>query len=406
MRISTNTIFEAGVSAMNRQQTTLLDIQQQVASGRRVVTPSDDPIAAARALQVDQAAAINDQYAVNRKSAQGVLGLVEANLGQAGEILQNVRQRVIEAGDGAYTSLEMRTIAADIRSLREEMISVANATDGEGQYLFAGFQSSVRPFGDSPAGVQYSGDDGQRLVQVSASRQMPISESGAETFMRVRQGNGNFAVSANVANTGSGRHDLGSVVDPSLLTGDDYRVDFTVTGTVPNTVTTYDVVNVTTATTILSGQPYVEGAAIQFDGMQIAINGAPANGDSFDIVPSTNQSIFATLDSLAALLESTPDTALGKTQRANGLTEALGNIDQGLDNLLLARAGIGARLREVDDLQSVGEDLGLQYQQTLSGLRDLDYARALSDLARQQAILEAAQQSFLRISQLSLFNYL
>ena len=174
----------------------------------------------------------------------------------------------------------------------------------------------------------------------------------------------------------------------------------------PNTVTTYDVVNVTTATTILSAQPYVENGDIQFDGVQVVISGQPADGDSFDIVPSTNQSIFATLDNLATLLETTPDTVVGRTQRTNGLTEALGNVDQALDNFLVTRADIGARLREVDDLQSVGEDLGLQYQQTLSGLRDLDYARAISDLTRQQAILEAAQQSFLRISQLSLFNYL
>lgn len=406
MRVSTNTIFEAGVSAINRQQTSLLEIQQQVATGRRVVTPSDDPIAAARALQVDQAAAINEQYGVNRSSARTVLGLVEAGVGQAGDIVQNVRQRIIEAGNGAYSILEMRTIAADIRSLKQQLIGVANSTDGEGHYLFSGYQGNVRPFNESPTGVQYSGDDGQRLIQVSASRQMPISESGAETFVRVRQGNGTFVVSADAANTGSGTHDLGSVRDASLLTGDDYRVDFTVTGTVPNTITTFDVVNVTTATTILSAQPYVEGGAIQFDGMQIVIDGEPANGDRFDIVPSTNQSVFATLDALATLLESTPDNAVGRTQRTNGLTEALGNIDQSLDQFLLTRAGVGARLREVDDLQSVGEDLGLQYQQTLSGLRDLDYARAISDLGRQQAILEAAQQSFLRISQLSLFNYL
>ena len=406
MRVSNNTIYDAGVASINKQQASLLEIQQQIASGKRVVTPSDDPIAASRALQVDQAAAINEQYAVNRRSAQGILGLVEAGIGQAADIVQNVRQRVIEAGNGAYSATEMRTIAADIRSLLSEMIGIANSTDGEGNYLFAGFQSNVRPFSDSPAGVQYAGDDGQRLIQVSASRQMPISESGAETFMRVRQGNGTFVVSPNAANTGSGTHDLGSVRDPSLLTGDDYRIDFTVTGTAPNTVTTFDVVNVTTATTVLAAQPYVEGGAIQFDGIQVAISGQPANGDSFDIVPSTNQSVFATLDKLATLLETTSDTTVGRTQRTNGLTEALGNVDQALDQFLVTRAGIGARLREVEDLHNVGEDLNLQYQQTLSGLRDLDYARAVSDLTRQQALLEAAQQSFLRISQLSLFNYL
>lgn len=406
MRISTNTIFDAGVAAITRQSALGSDIQQHIAAGKRVLKPSDDPIASARALQVEQAIATNEQYRVNRDSAQGLLGLVELGLGHAGNILQNVRERIIQAGVSALTELDLRAIAEDIRSLRSELLAVANSTDGEGQYLFAGYQNSVVPFVESAAGVQYRGDDGQRLIQVSASRQIAVSESGADTFARIRQGNGDTVVTANAANTGSGTYDLGSVRDPALLTGNDYRIDFTVTGTLPNTTTTYDVVNVTTATTLLAGQAYVDNGAIVFDGQEVVISGQPANGDSFSVVRSTSQDVFTTLDNLINVLRSTPDTPLGQIQRTNGLTSALGNVDQALDQFLSLRSGLGARLREVDDLQSIGQDLDLQGRETLSKLTDLDYAKAVSDLARQQGFLEAAQQSFIKITQLSLFNFL
>ena len=403
MRVSSNTIFETGVSLMNRQTEALLKTQQQLATGRRVLTPADDPIAASRALQIEQADSVNTQHGVNRKSAAASLGLAEQALAQSINALQNARVRAVEAGNGSFSRKEYEAIAADLRGLRAELLGAANATDGEGYYLFAGYQAAAKPFVESGSGMQYVGDDGVRLAQVSASRQIAVSESGARTFMRIAQGNGDFVVAAAAGNNGSGTYDLGSVIDRAALTGADYRIDFSVSAG----VTTYDVVNVSSGATVLAAQAYTSGAAIEFDGMRVQIDGAPANGDRFDIAPSRSQDVFTTLDRLIATLENSDTTTLaGRAALGNGLTDALGNIDQALDNTISARSGIGSRLREVESLDSIGEDLALQYQQTLSDLRDVDYARAISDLTRQQTFLEAAQQSFVQISRLSLFDFL
>ena len=127
---------------------------------------------------MEQADGTNTQYGVNRSSAKTLLSLVEASLGHAGDVLQNVREHIIQAGDGAYGPAQRRIIADDLRSLRAELLGIANSNDGEGHYQFAGYRSDVMPFADSPGGMQYLGDEGQRLIQVSASRQMPVSEAG------------------------------------------------------------------------------------------------------------------------------------------------------------------------------------------------------------------------------------
>lgn len=401
MRISTNTVYEQGIAAMQRQQASLLKTQQQIASGRRILTPADDPVAAARALDVSQAEAANAQYAVNRANAESALGLEEGVLHSVGDLIQDVRTAAIAAGNPALSMSDRASLATELRSRLEQLIALANSTDGTGQYLFSGYQGNVMPFTRTAAGVQYAGDEGQRLIQVGASRQIEVSDSGAAVFERIRNGNGVF-VTAAAANAGGGVIGPGAVVDAAALTGHGYEITFSVSGG----MTTYEVVDTTTSTTLSTGNAYASGEAITFDGIAFDIQGNPADGDRFTVTPSSNQSLFKTLDDLIAVLAAPVDGAAGNARLTNGLNAALVNLDRALDNVLSVRAAVGARLQEVDALQSLGEDLALQYQQTLSQLQDVDYAQAVSDLARQQTYLEAAQRSFLRVSTLSIFEYL
>ena len=171
---------------------------------------------------------------------------------------------------------------------------------------------------------------------------------------------------------------------------------------------TFDVLNETTGTSVSSGNAYVSGQAISFDGIQFEIKGAPASGDTFDVAPSSNQSVFDTMSQLLATLEAPPlaGDAAANAKFQQGLQQANGELKQSLDNVLATRATVGGRLRELDSLQATGEELGLQYAQSLSKIQDTDYIQAVTDLNRQQLALEASQQSFARVSQLSLFNYL
>ncbi|HUL93801.1 MAG TPA: flagellar hook-associated protein FlgL [Burkholderiales bacterium] len=399
MRISTTTIFDLGVAGLQRNQANAVKTQQQLSTGRRILTPADDPIASAQALQVSQADGVNTQLGVNRSQAQSQLQVSEASLKQVGDLIQSIRERAVAAGDGALSGSDLKSIAADVSAMYEELIGVGNATDGGGNYLFSGFQGSTQPFVRNAAGtVQFVGDDGQRLAQVGASRQVASNVSGADVFERMRTGNGTFTWAAAGANTGSGIIGPGTVVNPALVTGHNYQITFTVAAG----ATTYDVVDTTTATPVLAAQPYAApSTAIAFDGISVNIEGSPANGDSFSVSPSTSQSIFTTVQNLVTALNGN-----GGTPLANNLGIALTNLDQALDQVLGQRALIGSHLKEIDALNSAGDDLGLQYKSQISKLQDVDYAKAISDLNLEQTNLEAARQSFLKITQTTLFDYL
>jgi flagellar hook-associated protein 3 FlgL len=402
MRISTNSLFDSAAARLSDMQTALQTTQQQISSGRRMLTPADDPVAAARALEVTQSQAINAQYASNRSAARDSLSFEESTLQSVTSLLQDVKTAVVNAGSGALDDTQRKYIATDLTTRFNELVSLANTKDGVGNYMFAGFQTGSQPYAATSTGASYSGDQGQRMLQVGPSRQMALNDSGDLVFDAVKTGNGTFQTAAVAGNTGAGIISPGSVVNAAALTGDNYTVTFNVAGG----VTTYDVTDTTTGNTLSTGNAYTSGQAITFDGLQFDISGAPANGDAFSITPSGNQSIFTTLKNLISLLNTSGTGSTANANLTNGLNTANSNVDNALDNILQIRASIGSRLKELDALDSSGDDRDQQYSQTLQSLTDLDYTKAITDLSKQQTILTAAQQSFVKITGLSLFNFL
>lgn len=407
MRVSTNGIFEAGINQIGTLQSNLAKTQLQLSTGKRNLTAADDPIASARALEVVQSQSINEQFVTNRQNANSSLSQAEIALAAATTLLQDVKTIAINAGHGGLSNADRASLATDLRGRFDDLLGLANTADGTGQYLFAGFRSSTLPFIKTATGAQYQGDQGQRLLQVGSSRQIPISDSGSSVFEGNITGNGTFVTAASAAppNTGSGIVSIGSVTNASLLTGQNYSITFNISATTPP-VTTFDVLNTTTNTPVSSGNAYTPGQPIAFDGLQFDVTGAPAAGDSFTVEPSTNQSIFTTLTALANALVQPSSGSTGQANLTNALNTANANINNALDNVLSVRSTLGSHLRELDYLDSSGEDLDIQYKQTLSDLQDLDYTKAISSFAQQQTTLEAAQRSYTKIAGLSLFNYI
>ena len=405
MRISSSTLYDVNVAALNQQQSAMLHTQQQVASGRRILTPADDPVAAARALELTQSDASVGQYAKNIDVVHNSVVLTDAALASVTSLLQDVQVIAVQAANtGAMNDTDRKGLSIDLQSRLDQLIALANSTDGVGNYLFSGFQGKISPFANTAAGVQYMGDDGQRLNQVSANRQMASSDSGADIFMRIKNGNGTFVTQAVPANTGSGGISGGSVINPAaFLPGDSYRIDF---AGVPGAIT-YSVTNTTTGAGVVPATPYVSGQAINFDGIQLDIQGVPAAGDQFTVTPSTNESVFKTLSNLISAL-STP--AMGNTasmaQLNGNIGSGLNGLTKALDNVLTVRSSIGERMRELDALKSTGADLSLQYKTALSLLQDVDYNAAITDLTQKKTSLEASQKSFLQVMNMSMFNYM
>ncbi len=431
IRVSTTNLFDQGLSAISERQRGMLDLQQQVSTGRRVARPSDDPIAAGRILDVTQSQAVSEQFVRNADAAQSALSLTEQNLSSVVGLLQDVRTAVVAAGNPALGDAGRATLAGELRGRYQDLLGLANATDGQGNYLYSGYRGGIRPFSETaPGQVQYAGDQGQRIIQLSPSRFIEVSESGTDVFQRVRTGNGAFVVQADPANGGSARVGPGTVTDPAAWDAAANPGRFTLrfdvdSGVVP-AVTTYDIVDAVSGNSLLTGaaasatgpygRTYVPGASIAlrsqgaepaFDfGANVMVEGAPADGDAVSVTRSGSQDIFATINEAIEALETPVTGVQSSTRLANAITLAISNLDNGIGRVLDVQTSLGSRQREVESTRSTSADLADQYTAEVSRLRDVDFAKAISDLTLQQTLLQAAQQSFLRVQNLSLFELL
>jgi flagellar hook-associated protein 3 FlgL len=408
MRISTLSIYGNATSQLNSLQSALARTQMQLSTDRRILTPADDPVASARALEVSQAREMNSQYATNRASARSSLSTVENALQNAGDLLQDIQELAVSAGNGSMLPQDRLAIATELEGRLEDLLGVANSTDGAGGYLFSGYMATTQPFTRTPAGADYQGDQGQRQLQVASARKMPLSASGSAVFVNNPTGNGTFQTQAASANSGAAIISSGSVVDrshPNL--GHDYTLSFAISATTPP-VTTYTVHDNTAGADVASqtGIVYEPGKAITFEGVSFDIKGVPADGDAFTVKPSEKQSVFETVTDLIAALKAPADGATGKAVLTNKLNTAIDNLKSAHDNVLTVQASVGAHMKELDYLDSAGDDLDIQYAATLGDLQDLDTVKAISDFSQQQLTLQAAQMSFKTMSGLSLFNYL
>lgn len=435
MRIANSTLYDQGVNNITTMYAQLGHTQNQLSTGRRVLTPSDDPIAAARSLDLTQSQDINTQYGTNINAASASLGATDNALSSVTTILQSVHTLVVQAGDGVLAPSDLSAIANQIQANYQELLGQANATDGNGQYLFAGYKGSTPAFTEtSPGNVVYNGDQGQRLEQISAGRQIPSSVSGSSVFQLDPNGNGTFVTAAAPANTGTGVVSPGTVTNSVAWSNAANPQNFTVKFYVDNTqtppVTTYDVIDNVNNVSLETGaapaatgpylRTYTAGGAINlasqtppdtnptpFDyGAQLSVSGDPATGDTFTVNPSTTTDLFSTLNNVVTALNAASTGPVADAKLSNSLNTALSNLDQGLTNVLKVRASVGSYMKELDTAQTTQTSLSTQYQESISQLTDVDYAKAVSDFTAEQQALQAAQASYAKISGLSLFNYL
>ena len=416
MRISSKTIFDNGVGQLGTLQTSLAKIQQQLATGRRNLTPADDPIASARALEVTQSQSINTQLATNRQNAKSSLSQEEVALASATQLFQDVKELSVKAGNGSQTNKDRESLAVELEGRLNDLLGIANTADGSGGYIFSGFKDSI-PFTLTPTGATYQGDQGERTLQVGSTRKVSISDSGSAIFENNVTGNGSFQTGADPANYdrgGTGIISPGAVTDANALTGHQYAINFTVVPATPGIpkATTYTVTDLTLNQPVPANPvppdpiPYTSGQSISFDGLQFEIAGDPAELDTFTVDPSDKKSVFQNVRELITALRQNGEGAAGQARLNNALNQVNKNIDNAQDNLLSVRASVGARLKEMDYLDSSGEDLNIQYASTLADLQDVDTIQAISLFTQQQINLEAAQKSYKTLTGLSLFNYI
>lgn len=409
VRLSTGMIYQRGLDGILSQEAALSRAQQQLASGKRVLTPADDPLAAALAVNVGQTESMNNVYASNRATATQALGASDTALGSIIRTIQGVLTDVVASGNGTYSDADRKTMVAQLTAARDELLARGNATDGNGQYLYSGHLGSTVPFVLDPAtgNVTYQGDDGARIIQADQSRQISSSDTGVAIFSQAVAGTVSYITSAASTNTGTGLFSAASFTPGGANVGDNFEIQFSLDG---GGALQYSVVTTPadgTPPVTTPPVPFVDGATINMGGVSVKISGTPADGDSFSVkMPDNdNMNMFNTLNSLIQALgvpsNNDPVAAAGLT---NMLATANKSLKLNLDNVLVVAASVGTRMNEIGSLDQTGADRGIAYTKQLSSLEDVDVFTTTTEILLRKTAMEAAMAVMTMTKGLSLFN--
>ncbi|WP_367607242.1 flagellar hook-associated protein FlgL [Legionella sp. W05-934-2] len=409
MRISTNQIFLRGVNSMQVQQQRLLELQQQVSTGKRVQFPSDDPIAAAQIEQlnkrIDSATRLKD----NNESAKGILSFEESILDNSINVIQRLRELQLQASNSALSDEDRKTIAAEARSLQDQLVSLANTQDSDGSYIFSGSRTNVATISRNGAGqFVYGGDELILRQDVTLGLRVALNDTGSDLYMRLPNGNGRFTVTQ-PGNAGTVVATSGAVTQEASYVEDDYTVSFTTNTAGDMVVLVSGAVsgNIIPPTGLPDDAPlYESGNTISFNGIEIKFTGVPQAGDSFSLQPSVNESVFATIDRMVANLEKSSVNNFDKAAIQTENNQMMEQLDTALDNLLNHQADVGARLNQLDIAEFVNQDLIDTSIEIKTKLEDVDLPSVAVELNLQRIYLQAAQQTFAMIQGLSAFNFL
>ena len=396
MRVTQSLEQTQFLSAINALESSINQSQNQMSSGLQFTTASQNPVAAGSVNNYEQALAQSQQYGTNATSAQTNLNTEDNALSQVQTQLQSLRDLSLEANSGVLTNSNLSAIATQAVQIQNSLLSLANTTNGNGEYIFGGFDAQSQPFTLSASGATYNGDQGQRQVQIAAGQTVADGDNGDTVFNQIKTGNGTFAVSAAGGNSGSGVVGATTVTNPAAYDGGTYAIAFTAPGTY----------QVTEGATVVTTGTYTDGSTIAFNGVQVTLNGQPATGDSFTLAPSTDQSLFTTVQNLVSALQSGIAAPGSSAGLSNSINSAINNIDQALNQTSNVRATIGGRLNSITTQQSVATSQQTQLQQSITNLQGLDYASAITTLDQQNTTLSAALQAFTMTQGLSLFKFL
>jgi flagellar hook-associated protein 3 FlgL len=399
MRMSTAGMHNASINAILDQQVRMAHTQQQVTTGKKFQTASEDPIGATRAAVLDRTLADNAQFERNSNIVETRLNYEEQAMADVTNILQQVRERALQGANTTLGNPERRMLAADIRQNAAALLDIANRTDANGEYLFSGTSTGTKPFAQGVAGVNYQGDLTNRQIRISNTQALADGHTGADTFMGITETNGVFRTAVGATNTGGANIDVGHVA--TTWVPDNYTIQFT-------SPTDWQVVDDTlpTPNVIATGTGFTSGQSISFAGVSMVITGTPAANDSFTVQPAQKLDMFAMLEHLAATLEGSTASLSSAADFATEIGSSIANLDQALERTGTVRADVGSRLSAIDSATATREDEAIDLQSLLSDLRDVDYASAISKLNQEYTGLQAAQAAYTRIAQLSLFDYL
>jgi flagellar hook-associated protein 3 FlgL len=421
MRVSTLSIYNLANSSMGDANKALVRTQEQISTGKRILTAADDPVAATRIQQLNRNIASIDQFSRNIAVAENNLALEETSLSGATNLLQRMQELAVQAGNTAVLSpSEYASLADEVNIRLEELVGIANTQNSNGDYIFAGFKSDNQPFtGDSTNGYQFNGDEGQLQIKIDNSTTIASNDTAKAIFVDIPSETNNVATSVNPNNRSNPSISIsvGNIVDQEVYDEfypEDIIIQFNEDANVSPDAKNFTVTERSTGKVIAADQLYTSGEILIYNGVEISITGNPASadigaglvGDQLFVDSADTQDVITTLLRFRDALNSYDGSAAGVARLENSVGSTINNLRNAQASISEVVSSIGARNNVLESTRNLHADTNLVSKELLSSLSDLDFAEASTRLQLESFILQAAQASFLRVSELSLINQL
>lgn len=407
MRISTNQLYDQNMRSIMNNQGDLAKTQEQLATGKRIITPSDDPVGAAKVLRLTEEIDELSQFQRNNDLVTGSLEQQEAVLTNITDSINRARTLVVQAGNGILSDPDKRAIGAELEQIKLEVFDLMNTQDADGNYLYAGYQSGNQAFDYNPAAtgnaITFAGDPGVSFIQLSNSSKIQSTSNGYEVFENVLS-RFKFSVtgstvadleSATVKQQGTFDTFFDNNYDPVTAANNNYQITFLASGQA-------QLVNQGTGA-VIDTVDYQSGSPFSIKGMEF--EAAATTGDTIDFSLNTpeKKSMAQSLHEIQVILM---DSTINNSALQESIADALVGLDNGLEKISLERASIGSRLNIAESTYESNLDMEIAAKAARSSIQDIDYAEASTEFAKQETALSAALATFPQVTNLSLFNYI
>ncbi len=423
LRVTTQQQFATSIDNMQKSNVKLDHLQQQISTGKRIMQPSDDPVAAAQVLKLERELAQYDKFDINIKAVDRRLTLQESVMQSFRTSLNRVKELTIQGSTGTLTDSDRASIAVNLKEEADFMAGLMNTKDSQGEYIFSGSKGNTKPYEKQPDGsYDYQGDDGQRKIQVSSDLFIPSNDSGQYLFESVATDlnttvKGTFAsrnpvstpvVSAvkfeNQASQDKFTKEAGGLGDLSVTVGG-------VAGAL-----TYSVVDSKGSPVLDKNGAAIAGTAnaageVEFFGMKLTLAVPPtpafagSNVNKLHTAP-VQKNILDVVQDFAKALEVPQTDQAKKDDFAKATTKMFENWDQASERNIESVTQLGSRLSFMEKVKSNNLDFTLFAKTSLSSIQDVDMPEAISKFKLEEITLQASQQIFGRLSALSLFDHI
>lgn len=400
MRVSTSQFYIQTGLQMSNQQSGVSEQVSYISSGKRVLTAKDDAVSYGTLAGYKNDLASIEKYQRNITQAENQNGLIDTSLANAEDIMNELKDLLLQANNGAYSSEDLDSIAQQASHSLEQILAIANTQDETGGYVFAGYQVDEAPFViQTDNSVSYRGDNGVRELQIAKNVSITTNQSGENIFEKVPNAVGDFSANYNI-NTSGVSVESAVIADPSIYNSALNPADFTFDFTTETDLTITD-----GAGNVTNIAGYVPGQTIAFNGIEVKLSGNPLPGDNFSLSPEQNISVFETIKSAIDWISS--KSSKGEDPQIQvDFDHILGQLSDSMNHLTSRRAQSGINLQVIDRQKNNHLDTALYLSSARSSIEDLDFAKAISTFEQSKIALQAAQQAFTQVQGLSLFNYI